>query len=83
MLWFMASLIYAVLLSWFSMKANINPSSNLTKLNQIAHNCLGDHPYSRIMQDFYHPLQSTTADVPHVLGLTASPIINNRGGGLE
>ncbi|EXJ91780.1 hypothetical protein A1O3_00330 [Capronia epimyces CBS 606.96] len=41
-----------------------------------AHHCRRKHPANRIMQDFYHPrkLSHGPASVPHILGLTASPI---------
>uniref|UniRef100_A0A803KMM7 Uncharacterized protein n=1 Tax=Chenopodium quinoa TaxID=63459 RepID=A0A803KMM7_CHEQI len=37
------------------------------------HNARGNHPYARIMKDFYHP-QMHTNDVPRIFGMTASPI---------
>ena len=40
------------------------------------HYCAGSHAYRLIFQKFYHSLP--TIDRPHVLGLTASPIINLR-----
>jgi superfamily II DNA or RNA helicase len=48
-----------------------------------AHHCISNHPANRIMRDFYHPSQRARYHVPHVLGLTASPIMNNKGGGLQ
>jgi hypothetical protein len=36
------------------------------------------------MRDFYHPYASATSEnVPAVLGLTASPVINSQAGGLQ
>jgi hypothetical protein len=35
------------------------------------------------MQNFYHPALQTAEEVPAVLGLTASPIVNAKQGGLE
>uniref|UniRef100_A0A803L442 Uncharacterized protein n=1 Tax=Chenopodium quinoa TaxID=63459 RepID=A0A803L442_CHEQI len=37
------------------------------------HNARGNHPYARIMKDFYHQ-QMHTNDVPRIFGMTASPI---------
>ncbi|TFK19782.1 P-loop containing nucleoside triphosphate hydrolase protein [Coprinopsis marcescibilis] len=46
------------------------------------HHAVNDHPYNRVMQEFYFPLPPRTSSVlyvrPLVLGLTASPIF---GGG--
>ncbi|XP_019186542.1 PREDICTED: endoribonuclease Dicer homolog 2-like [Ipomoea nil] len=39
------------------------------------HNARGNHPYSCIMKEFYHPqLQSRNVQLPRVFGMTASPI---------
>ena len=36
------------------------------------------------MRDFYHPnLQGHEPTVPHILGLTASPVFNNKVGALQ
>ena len=48
-----------------------------------AHHCIKDHPMNAIMKNFYHPSRSRMEDVPHVLGLTASPSINPKAGSLE
>ena len=40
------------------------------------HYCVGNHPYSIIMKQFYHALPKEKR--PHVLGLTASPLLNVR-----
>ncbi|MCJ1389575.1 Dicer-like protein 2 [Xylographa bjoerkii] len=47
------------------------------------HNCTKEHSANRIMQEFYHPKQKLADWVPHILGLSASPLINNKVGGLE
>lgn len=49
-----------------------------------AHHCSRDHAANQIMQRFYHPekLRGTT-HIPYVLGLTASPVMSKKGGGLE
>jgi ERCC4-related helicase len=48
-----------------------------------AHHCTGNHPAARILQQFYHPERLAGKVVPHILGLTASPISNEKSGGLE
>lgn len=45
-----------------------------------AHSCIGNHPSSRILLDFYH--KSNTGERPTILGLTASPVINSKVGNL-
>ncbi|XP_047176207.1 endoribonuclease Dicer homolog 2-like [Vigna umbellata] len=52
------------------------------KLNMIkvlimdeCHHARGNHPYARIMTEFYHhQLQSGSSDLPRIFGMTASPI---------
>ncbi|KAL2040995.1 hypothetical protein N7G274_006453 [Stereocaulon virgatum] len=46
-----------------------------------AHSCIGDHPSSMILRKFYHCLDAE--ERPGILGLTASPVINNHVGTLE
>lgn len=42
-----------------------------------AHNCVKSNPGSQIMRDFYMPKRiKDPASVPHILGLSASPIMN-------
>lgn len=41
-----------------------------------AHNCRGKHPGRRIMNDFYREAQARQQHVPHILGLTASPVVS-------
>jgi Helicase conserved C-terminal domain len=50
-----------------------------------AHHCVGKHPTKRIMEDFYHdiPPEERPGRVPHILGLSASPITNAKPGALE
>ena len=48
-----------------------------------AHHCISNHPANRILRDFYHPALTTMRQVPHILGLTASPTFNNKGGGIQ
>ncbi|RJE25753.1 hypothetical protein PHISCL_01941 [Aspergillus sclerotialis] len=40
-----------------------------------AHHCKKDHPANIVMRDFYHPTLAVHGpeNVPHILGLTASP----------
>lgn len=40
-----------------------------------AHNCTRRHPGSRIMKEFYREAKDNGKPVPHVLGLTASPVV--------
>jgi hypothetical protein len=42
----------------------------------IAHHCNGDHPGKQIMRNFYLPalLQNCRAELPAILGLSASPV---------
>ena len=52
--------------------------------DHLAHHCVLDHPASRILRDFYHPYLATgLKNVPAILGLTASPVVNKRAGKLE
>lgn len=41
-----------------------------------AHNCIGNSPMNRVMKDFYHPAKERLEAIPHVLGLSASPVIS-------
>lgn len=45
----------------------------------VAHNCVGNTPENRIMRDFYHAhlQEHGPEDLPHILGLTASPVTSN------
>ncbi|RDW82110.1 p-loop containing nucleoside triphosphate hydrolase-27 [Coleophoma cylindrospora] len=42
-----------------------------------AHNCVRKHPGAQIMQKFYHPRKTQGKEVPHILGLTASPVMRS------
>lgn len=44
-----------------------------------AHHCMRRHPANRVMQYHYHPIKAKFGPhaVPHILGLTASPIIRS------
>ena len=48
-------------------------------LMKTAHHCIGKHPANKIMRDYYHPLLDSRGSeaVPHILGLTASPIMKS------
>jgi len=41
-----------------------------------AHRCTKKHAMNQIMQDFYHPAKLRREAVPHILGLSASPVQN-------
>jgi hypothetical protein len=48
-----------------------------------AHHCVAEHPANRIMKYYYHA-ERGVLPLPHILGLTASPVMRKRGGaGLE
>ncbi|TLD21123.1 hypothetical protein PspLS_09029 [Pyricularia sp. CBS 133598] len=42
-----------------------------------AHNCTGKFPGRLIMTEFYKPRKSAGENVPHILGLTASPVMRS------
>lgn len=42
-----------------------------------AHHCNKKHPYSRIMKEFYWKSKTQDLPVPHILGLTASPVVRS------
>ncbi|CAG7962428.1 unnamed protein product [Penicillium nalgiovense] len=50
-----------------------------------AHHCTKRHPANKIMQNHYHPtlLRSGPNAVPHILGLTASPVVRSSRDELE
>ncbi|KAK5733531.1 Dicer-like protein 2 [Elasticomyces elasticus] len=48
-----------------------------------AHHCIKNHPMNAIMKNGYHPAKSRGESVPAVLGLTASPVINPKEGGMK
>ena len=48
-----------------------------------AHHCVRGHPANKIMQNFYHAEKEGHGKRPHILGLTASPVVRKRGDGLE
>ncbi|KAJ5600761.1 hypothetical protein N7450_001828 [Penicillium hetheringtonii] len=45
-----------------------------------AHHCMRRHPANQIMQSHYHPMREKFGHsaVPHILGLTASPIVRSK-----
>jgi len=45
-----------------------------------AHHCARGHPANKIMRNFYHPQKESNGStaVPHVLGLSASPILRSK-----
>ncbi|OBT69887.1 hypothetical protein VE03_00456 [Pseudogymnoascus sp. 23342-1-I1] len=50
-----------------------------------AHHCSREHPANKIMKNYYHPLLQLKGvnAVPHILGLTASPVIRSKPTDLE
>src|ERR1700710_369708 len=42
-----------------------------------AHNCVGRYPGAKIMGNFYHERKQKGLSVPHILGLTASPVMRS------
>ncbi|KAI1004604.1 Dicer-like protein 2 [Podosphaera aphanis] len=43
-----------------------------------AHNCVGRHPGAKTMDLFYHPRKMKGLQVPHILGLSASPVMGSK-----
>jgi ERCC4-related helicase/dsRNA-specific ribonuclease len=41
-----------------------------------AHRCTKNHPMNMVLQDFYHPAKLKGKEIPHILGLSASPVQN-------
>ena len=49
-----------------------------------AHHCVRGHPANKILQNFYHAKkQERHGELPNILGLTASPVVRNKGEGLQ
>ncbi|THV65646.1 P-loop containing nucleoside triphosphate hydrolase protein [Aureobasidium pullulans] len=48
-----------------------------------AHHCTKKHASNMIMQQFYRPAKDAGQSVPRILGLSASPVMNAKAGGLE
>ncbi|KAG9663479.1 P-loop containing nucleoside triphosphate hydrolase protein, partial [Aureobasidium melanogenum] len=48
-----------------------------------AHHCTKKHASNMIMQQFYRPAELAGQPVPRILGLSASPVMNAKAGGLE
>ncbi|CZS99458.1 related to Dcl-2 dicer RNA helicase/RNAseIII CAF [Rhynchosporium agropyri] len=42
-----------------------------------AHNCINKHPGAKIMKSHYHPRKESGQAIPHILGLTASPVMRS------
>ncbi|KAG9230047.1 dicer-like protein-like protein 2 [Amylocarpus encephaloides] len=47
------------------------------------HNCVGKHPGAKIMKVFYHSRKTQSLAVPHILGLTASPVMRSNPASVE
>ena len=59
------------------------PSISLLVFDE-AHRCIKDAPMNVIMRDSYHHAKAKgTEDLPHVLGLTASPVMSAKSSSLE
>ncbi|KAF2766032.1 P-loop containing nucleoside triphosphate hydrolase protein [Teratosphaeria nubilosa] len=48
-----------------------------------AHRCIKNSPMNNIMKNFYHPDKAQSKHVPHILGLSASPVMGSKQGSLE
>ena len=48
-----------------------------------AHHVRGKSPMNRIMRNFYHPAKAQLGATPHILGLSASPVINSNPQSLQ
>ncbi|KAL2117135.1 hypothetical protein VTJ04DRAFT_9303 [Mycothermus thermophilus] len=48
-----------------------------------AHNCTRNHPCARLMREHYAPRKAQGLPVPHILGLTASPLMRNNLAGID
>ncbi|KAK4678476.1 LOW QUALITY PROTEIN: Dicer-like protein 2 [Podospora pseudoanserina] len=48
-----------------------------------AHNCVGMNPVARLMRESYAKLKQEGKPVPHILGLTASPLMRSNLAGIE
>lgn len=65
------------------MKVSDRTRSSFIGLMTSAHHCKDRHPYNLIMHQFYHPAKANGVSVPHILGLSASPVMRAKAGGLE
>jgi hypothetical protein len=61
-----------------SIKHIYRPNFLTNLLTWIAHHCARGHPANKIMRDFYHRTKRELGAVPHILGLTASPIMRSK-----
>src|SRR5271155_2523165 len=52
-------------------------------LTVTAHHCVKSYPGSMVMRDFYKPSLALRLPVPHILGLSASPIMSSKPKSLE
>ncbi|CZR61729.1 related to Dcl-2 dicer RNA helicase/RNAseIII CAF [Phialocephala subalpina] len=73
---------YAVLYDALS-HAFVNMKSLALIVFDEAHNCIGKYPGSKLMKNYYWPSKKVRAPVPHILGLTASPIVGSNLDGLR
>jgi len=56
------------------------PTFSSSLIASEAHHCARGHPANKIMKNFYHPLKQEEGNtvVPHILGLSASPILRSK-----
>ncbi|KAK6434106.1 Dicer-like protein 2 [Oleoguttula sp. CCFEE 5521] len=47
------------------------------------HRATKQHPMNKIMRDFYHPAKTAKLHVPHILGLSASPVMSTKANSVE
>ncbi|ROW03951.1 hypothetical protein VSDG_00803 [Cytospora chrysosperma] len=59
------------------MHAFIDISSLALIIFDEAHNCVKNHPGSRIMKECYWNAKTQGRPVPHIMGLTASPVVGS------
>ncbi|EAQ84004.1 hypothetical protein CHGG_10408 [Chaetomium globosum CBS 148.51] len=55
----------------------------IPQLTLIAHNAKGRNPIARLMKEHYVPSKAEGLPVPHILGLTASPLMRSNLSDLE
>ncbi|PSR90511.1 ATP-dependent helicase DCL-2 [Coniella lustricola] len=59
------------------LNAFIRMSSLALLVFDEVHRCSRNHPYRRIMKEFYWETKDNCEPVPHILGLTASPVTSS------
>lgn len=65
-------------------EGELDRESSLAATNcNSAHRCTKNHPMNAIMKLHYHPARANGREVPHILGLSASPVVNTKEGSLQ